>query len=118
MELLDRQKGLYLKRLLDYGYYLRLSNRAMKLYLFLLQKTFETGFDTLFISHRELAKGIGIKDRVINPYLQELKTEDLITYTPGKAGLGSKIATEIKVIDITGRAESKSEVLFKESFKN
>ncbi len=36
----------------------------------------------------------------------------------GKAGLGSNVATEIKVLDITGRAESRAEKLFKDAFKN
>ena len=121
MELLENQKALYLKRFIDYGYYLRLSNRAVKIYMFLLQKYFELGFDTLFISYRELAKGIGIKDlggRAIAPYLRELKKVNLIAYKPGKPGLGSNIASEIKVLDITGRAESRAEALFKKAFKS
>jgi hypothetical protein len=121
MELLENQKTLYLKRFIDYGYYLRLSNRAVKIYMFLLQKYFELGFDTLFISYRELAKGIGIKDlggRAIAPYLRELKKVNLIAYKPGKPGLGSNIASEIKVLDITGRAESRAEALFKKAFKS
>lgn len=121
MELLENQKALYLKRFIDYGYILRLSSRATKIYFFLLQKYFETGFDTLYMAQRELAKGIGIKFYgwySITPYLKELKKINLIFYTPGKAGLGSNIASEIKVLDITGRKESRAEKLFKEAFKN
>lgn len=117
-ELLERQKTLCLQRFIDYGYFLRLNKRAINLYFFLLQKTFETGFDTLFISYRELSKGIGVKDLIIAPYLKELQKVNLIAYTPGKPGLGSKIASEIKVLDITGREESRAEALFKEAFKN
>ena len=118
MELLENQKALYLKRFIDYGYNLRLSKRAVDIYFFLLQRYFELGFDTLFISQRELSKGIGVKDLHISEYLKELKRENLIAYTPGKPGLGSKIASEIKVLDITGRKESRAEALFKEVFKN
>jgi hypothetical protein len=120
MELLENQKALYLKRFIDYGYNLRLSKRAVDIYFFLLQRYFELGFDTLFISYRELAKGIDIKDGggcAIAPYLKELKRENLIAYTPGKPGR-SKIASEIKVLDITGRKENRAEALFKELFKN
>jgi hypothetical protein len=118
MELAQNQKALYLNRLLDYGYFLRLSNRAIKIYTFLLQKVFTSGFDILFITNRELGRGIGVKDLHISEYLKELAKENLIAYTPGKAGLGSKTANEIKVLDITGRAESRAEALFKEAFKN
>jgi hypothetical protein len=121
MELLENQKALYLKRFLEYGYFLRLSNRAVKIYMFLLQRYFELGFDILFISYRELAKGINVKDlggRAIAPYLKELKRENLIAYTPGKPGLWSNIASEIKILDITGRKESRAEALFNELFKN
>jgi len=50
--------------------------------------------------------------------LKELQKVNLIAYTPGKPGLGSKIATEIKILDITGRKESRAEALFREAFKN
>jgi hypothetical protein len=118
MELAENQKALYLKRFIDYGYYLRLSKRAVDIYFFLLQRYFELGFDTLFISYKELSKGIGVKDLHISEYLKELQKINLIAYTPGKPGLGSNIASEIKVLDITGRKESKAETLFKEAFKN
>jgi hypothetical protein len=83
-----------------------------------LQKYFELGFDTLFISHRELAKGSKTEYQHITEYLKELKKVNLIAYTPGKPGLGSNIASEVKIIDITGRTESRAEGLFKEAFKN
>jgi len=116
MELVEGQELLYFKRLIYGKCYLRLSLRAMRIYLFLLQKTFETGFDVLYMPYREISKGIGIKDRVINRYLKELEMENLIAFTPGKPGLGSKTATEIKVLDVTGRAENRSEELFEEAF--
>jgi hypothetical protein len=118
MELAENQKALYLRKFLDYGYFLRLSKRAMNIYFFLLQKYFEFGFDTLFISYRELAKGSKTEYQHIAEYLKELQKVNLIFYTPGKPGLGSKIASEIKVLDITGRKESRAEALFKEVFKN
>ena len=118
MELVENQKALYLRRFIDYGYNLRLSKRAVDIYFFLLQKFFETGFDTLFISYRELAKGSKTEYQHIARYLKELQKVNLIAYTPGKPGLGSKIASEIKVLDITGRAESRAEALFKKAFKS
>jgi len=117
MELLENQKALYLKRFIDYGYFLRLSKRAMNIYFFLLQKYFELGFDTLFISYRELAKGSKTEYQHIAEYLKELQKVNLIFFTPGKPGR-SKIASEIKVLDITGRKENRAEALFKELFKN
>jgi hypothetical protein len=118
MELLENQKALYLKRFVEYGHFLRLSKQAMNIYFFLLQKYFELGFDTLFISHREIAKSINDYQPNIGKYLKELKKENLIAYTPGKPGLGSNIASEIKVLDITGRKESRAEALFNELFRN
>ena len=90
----------------------------MKLYFFLLEKYFNSDFEVLYISQREMAKGIGIKDLIISPYLRELSREGLIAYVSGKAGLGSNKATEIKLIDITGRTESRADMLLAEAFKN
>ena len=119
MELLNNQKASYLKRFVDYGYYLRLTPRATKLYLFLLEKYFNSNFEVLYISQREMAKGIGTtKYLIIKPYLKELAREGLITYVSGKPGLGSNKATEIKLIDITGRTENRADILFTEAFKN
>lgn len=118
MELSRNQKALYLRNFIENGHNLRLSKRASDIYFFLLQKTFEANFETLFVSYEEIARGIGIKDRLIKPYLEELKRENLIAFTLGKSGRGSKVATEIKVLDITGQAENKAEKLFQEVFNN
>ena len=118
MELLNNQKASYLKRFTDFGYYLRLTPRAMRLYFFLLEKYFNSDFEVLYISQREMAKGIGIKDLIIKPYLKELARESLIAYVSGKPGLGSNKATEIKLIDITGRTENRADMLLAEAFKN
>ena len=91
----------------------------MRLYFFLLEKYFNSDFEVLYISQREMAKGIGTtKYLKIKPYLKELSREGLIAYVSGKAGLGSNKATEIKLIDITGRTENRADILFTEAFKN
>lgn len=128
MELLENQKALYLRRLLDNGYFQRLSKGSIKIYTFLLQKYFETNFNILFISHSEIAKGIGIKfygHRAITLHLKELQRMNLIAYKPGNSkgtvmrnGKKHMIASEIKLIDITGRAESRADMLYREAFKN
>jgi len=115
-QLLNNQRLLLYDRVNDKKYFRKLSPRAYQLYILLLNRYFKAGFDMLFISYRELAKGIGIKyagGLTIAPYLKELKKAGLIYYKTGKAGLGSKVATEIKVLDITGRRENNAERLFR-----
>ena len=112
-QLLNNQRLLLYDRVNGKKYFKKLSPRAYQLYILLLNRYFKAGFDMLFISYRELAKGIGDYYQHIEGYLKQLKKAGLIYYKPGKPGLGSKIATEIKILDITGRKENNAERLFK-----
>lgn len=121
MELLQNQKALYLNRFINYGYNLKLSKKAIDTYFFLLQKAFMTGFGTLYVSHREIAKGINDYYQHIKDYLDELQDANLITYKAGsskgiieKGNKKCRIASTIKLIDITGRAENKANMLYEQ----
>ena len=114
-ELLENQKLLYLNRFIEYEYFLKLSGKAVKIYLFLLDKYFKEGFDTLYIPYRELAKETKTEYQHIPTYLKELQKANLISYTPGKTL--RRIATKIKLLDTTGRKKNRVEKLFKQIFE-
>jgi hypothetical protein len=118
IELFENQKLLYFNRFIDHGYFLTLTGKAVKIYLFLLQKYFKEGFNTLFLSYRELAKATRTEYQHIATYLKELKKANLISYIPGKTQGKERKATEIKLLDITGRNENRAEAIFKQLFRN
>lgn len=116
--LIENQRNLYLTRLIDYGYIYKLSKGAVRTYIFLLTKKFMTGFDTLYLSYVDISKGTGYKSiRHIKDYLKELQKEGLIRVKRiGKKGINPKIATEIRILDLTGRVIDNSENLFRKAF--
>jgi len=113
---------------LDNGYLKKMSIRSVVLYAYILNRYWTSGFDTLYISYKEFAKALGDKkvgSHNILPYLRELQKLGFIAFKSGSAkgiikkpnGKKARIATEIKVLDITKRAKNRANELFEELFK-
>lgn len=76
----ENQVNLLLKRVLDEGLNLKLSKKALDLYLYLVKLYELTGYRTLFLSYKRITKEVGIKQSRVKKYLDELKEYQLITY--------------------------------------
>ena len=96
----NQQRNAYLNRIINSGVYAKLSPQALKIYTYLVDKKFLTGFDTLYVTYRELSRVLGKRKADIKKYLEELRENMLIVYVVGRDKQSEKKATEVTILDM------------------